>query len=438
MPTSGRRKPPKSPAPPLDLEEIEQDPGFRGMLSFLDVSPEQRGALLAQRAEAERQSPMGETAAPPAAETPMGQLPDVLPSAEAPAGGSGAAESAVPDVTRPARPDALQTEASAAQTPAELTPPAHAPLAQRPTGQNRPEVAWDIQPTVIPYMDVEGRGRRPLRYCQTVQDGHTASEQLAYQALWEYARQHGRPEPEGSYLLDLGLAQLCRLLASDHKNVKRLLGSLQEKLAIEVVTKPDYRLAIPTRYRVFSGPQILARRRDAGLVWVVRTRAVRFVNLETVARLIAESAAGESPTDGTPEGESASDRFPAWLARQLKEWVAIDDRAVRQLWNACRRGSPECTEEEVLWFCRAKEPLIRAGRIERPVALLLRSVPPFFAEGGATALLDYRRERDRERERDRRRERQAAQFVLDDPASTEAELAWAREVVAAEQGSGGE
>ena len=68
MPPSARRRPPKHPALPIDLEEIEHDPGFRGMLSFLEVSPEDRAALLAKRDEAETQSPMGQS--------PMGATPN--------------------------------------------------------------------------------------------------------------------------------------------------------------------------------------------------------------------------------------------------------------------------------------------------------------------------------------------------------------------------
>ena len=123
-----------------------------------------------------------------------------------------------------------------------------------------------LPPHFIPYMAVEGRGRRPLRFCRTVQDAHTSSEQLAYQALCSQARNYGEREFSGSSLVDIGLSQLCLLLNTDHKNVKRLLRCLQEKLAIEVVRQPDYRLAIPTRYRVFTSEQVLNRRRAAGLV----------------------------------------------------------------------------------------------------------------------------------------------------------------------------
>jgi hypothetical protein len=290
-------------------------------------------------------------------------------------------------------------------------------------------------------MEVEGRGKRPLRFCTSTQDGHTAGEQIVYQTLWNYARKFGRPEPSGSILADVGLSQLCSLLGADHKNVKRLIGSLQEKLALEVVRPPDYRLAIPTRYRIFNYSQVLERRRAAGLQWVIRTRAVRFVELETVNRLLSEQSLGEIPADGAaPGGDLPMGRrpapsageptpFPAELARTLRESLQLDDGAIRQIGEACRRGSPDCTEEEVLWFCRCKEPLLRSGAIDNPAALLIRSVPQFFANGGSTALDDYRRERARQQERERKRARRVAQMVLDDPESAVAEVAWAREVL---------
>jgi hypothetical protein len=284
----------------------------------------------------------------------------------------------------------------------------------------------------VPYMDVEGRGKRPLRFCRTVQDGHTASEHLAYQTLCNYAQRYGHAESSGSSVVDIGLSQLCALLSTDHKNVKRLIASLRDKLAIEIVRPPDYRLAIPTRYRVFDPTELLERRRKAGLVWVIRTRTIRFVNLETVSQLLANVPVGLSPVGETsqrPVGESRA--FPALLAENLKRWIAIDDDAVRQIWEACRRGAPDCTEEEVHWFCRSKEPLIRAGAIDNPVGLLLRSVPQFFTHGGGAALFDYRKEQARAQERERKRQRQVAMMVLDDAESTEAETTWAKEILAA-------
>ena len=200
------------------------------------------------------------------------------------------------------------------QLPLGQIPPPYRPMGAQPADEvtmldesppgltSIPDTPRVHQPTGIPYMEVEGRGKRPLRFCTSTQDGHTAGEQIVYQTLWNYARKFGRPEPSGSILVDVGLSQLCSLLGADHKNVKRLIGSLQEKLALEVVRPPDYRLAIPTRYRIFNYSQVLERRRAAGLQWVIRTRAVRFVELEIVNRLLAEQSLGELPTDGGGPG----------------------------------------------------------------------------------------------------------------------------------------
>jgi hypothetical protein len=68
--------------------------------------------------------------------------------------------------------------------------------------------------------------------------------------------------------------------------------------------------------------------------------------------------------------------------------------------------------------------------VDRPVALLIRSAPQFFANGGGPALLDYRKEQARAQERERKRQRQVAMMVLDDAESTEAEMNWAKEILA--------
>jgi hypothetical protein len=424
MPRSAPRRRPKHPALPIDLEEMEHDPGFRGMLSFLEVSPADRAALLTKRDVAESH------VRPPTGASPVAKLlRDVakvgveLPAGERPA-----------DLVKPAN----LLPGTDHEPMGEL---AEIPLPERPLGELPvdvetpdlfPGTGWEprghLRAGAIPYMEVEGRGKRPLRYCQTAQDGHTASEQLAYQTLWTHAQKHGRSDASGSYVVDVGLSQLCSLLATDHKNVKRLIGSLREKLAVEIVRQPDYRLAIPTRYRVFNPTEILTRRRNAGLVWVIRTRAVRFVDLDTVQRVLSDVPVGRSPVDETTGVFYA---FPASLAENLKQWIPIDDDAVMQLWEACRRELADCTEEEVHWFCRSKEALIRSGKIDDPVALLIRSVPQFFVNGGAGALLDQRKEQARAQERERKRQRQAALMVLGDPESTEAEMNWAKEILAA-------
>jgi hypothetical protein len=268
MPISSPRRRSKSAAAPLDLDEIEQDPGFRGMLSFLEVSPEERLRDLALRKEADRHSPMGDR--------PMGGWPQ-----------GGSPRSEADPLDHPVR--SLESAAANPNGPLEID---HAgasasdlPMGQPPMGE-LPSDPAQVEPGVIPRMDVEGRGKRALRYCRTVQDGHTSSEEIAYQAIWAHAWRYGQTDTNGSQVVDLGLSQLRTILKTDHKNVKRLVTSLSSKLALEVVRPPDYRRALSTRYRIFSYGQILERRRMANLLWVVRTRSVRFVPIEVVSRLL--------------------------------------------------------------------------------------------------------------------------------------------------------
>ena len=489
MPARPRRKPSKAPLPPLDLEEIEQDPGFRGMLSFLQPPPESasfprdrklpeqpvlnQAELHFQRSD---QQPMGIS---PAADSPSGLLPSSFtPKDDSPpvsqsdsSSPSGPVRADLPvsppiGSTSERHEPVPQRPSLSIEKPVGRWPGGESPSAQYTEGS--PPIGLDFL-SVTPYIEVEGRGKRPLRYCRTAQDGHTSSEQVAYQALWALARRLGQSEPEGSHLVDVGLARICQLLGSDHKNVKRLLQSLEAKLAIEVVERPDYRLGIPTRYRVFSYVQILERRRRAGMVWVVRTRTTRFVDLGLVRQLIeAEKSAGQQPMGeffGEPEppmGRTATQPmgdppqqpmgnrpeasfigrlegiqyqsaptsgFPAPLARSLSEWIRLDDSAVQRIWNACRKGTPDCTEEEVAEFCRIKQPLLESGRIENPVGLLIRSVPKFFENGGGAALIEYRQEQARARDRERQRLRRSAELILADPDLSAEERAWAEDLL---------
>jgi hypothetical protein len=240
-------------------------------------------------------------------------------------------------------------------------------------------------------------------------------------------------------------------------------------LAIEVVERPDYRLGLPTRYRVFAYAQILERRRRAGMVWVVRTRTTRFVDPGVVRELIeAERSTGQQPMGGFPQeteppmgvspiqpmGDApqqpvgprpvasyigkdqgreqelpATSDFPAALAHSLAKWITLDDSAIQRIWDACRKGTPDCTEQEVAEFCSIKQPVLASGRIDNPAGLLIRSVPKFFENGGGAALSDYRQEQYRARDRERLRLRRSAELILSDPDISPEERAWAEELM---------
>src|SRR5689334_23307005 len=114
MASSPRRKSPKSPAVPIDLEEIEQDPGFRGMLSFLEVSPESRNAT----------SPL-----PPTDQPPTGE------------------QSIIEPPTDQSPPTPLTPRGN---SPADDSPTGHSPVSIPPAGHLRGPSSIGH----IPYMDV--------------------------------------------------------------------------------------------------------------------------------------------------------------------------------------------------------------------------------------------------------------------------------------------
>jgi hypothetical protein len=354
-------------------------------------------------------------------DSPLGQLP----TGRSLSSDASGAHSPVGEIPMGQQPMDTPAKLSPARLPVPLLPMSDSPMGHLPVGQPPPLAS----PYAIPYMEVEGRGKRPLRFCRTVQDGHTSSEQIAYQAIWTFARRSGRPDADGSQLVDLSVSQLCALLGTDHKQVKRLVHALEEKLAIEVVRQPDFRLAHPTRYRIYNYTKILERRRSAGLVWVVRTRAVRFVDPATVEALLLDSPMGQSPvgdlsqdsdppTGQSPEipigqpPESPMGQSPGHISNRVSESIGgtepstapplitgaiirefgfVDDDALQTLVRKCRDSAPDATDEEIAELAAMQARRIRQMRgVDNPVGLLITQVARCF-KGEPLAL--YRRER---------------------------------------------
>jgi hypothetical protein len=113
-----------------------------------------------------------------------------------------------------------------------------------------------------------------VRKCFAARDGHSLGEEVLYQALWSAAA----PESDVSRTIVIGwrgMSQLCRMTPKNCKiNTQRLI----RKLALEVLSPYNTPESIGTTYRVYSSDDILRRRRQAGLEWVVRSRGVEFVN----------------------------------------------------------------------------------------------------------------------------------------------------------------
>ena len=128
-----------------------------------------------------------------------------------------------------------------------------------------------------------------------MEDGHSLAEQQLYRTLWEAGEPEQRvgqqtdqgaghkagtavsPADSGSRLVRLGYDRLAAMARMSWLTVKTNLRSLERKLAIEVAAPEDSARRAGKQYRVFSATVVLARREQAGLVWVRRTRGVELL-----------------------------------------------------------------------------------------------------------------------------------------------------------------
>jgi DNA-binding MarR family transcriptional regulator len=116
-----------------------------------------------------------------------------------------------------------------------------------------------------------------IRYQESVQSAHTPSEQAVYAAMWRMLGPHdGDPRCREGILAMVAIANKVGLSL---RNLRRILRSLEQKLAIEVTEFEDKKRSIPRRYRVWGAKPTVERRRQAGYCYVYRNR-----NLITLAR----------------------------------------------------------------------------------------------------------------------------------------------------------
>jgi hypothetical protein len=224
---------------------MEQDPGLRGMLSFLDTPPEEKARLVALRDRVDQESSKSYL---PMAKQPMGQSEYITDnkiniyegSSKQPMGRS---------------PMENQVDPSPCVSQNKERPVGHSPAGETPRGQL--VLNTESRKDSPPYMQVEGVGKRRLHYCASVQDAHTAGELVAYQALWIRAKKTGRIDSAAGYVIDLSLKDICELWKTDHKHAKKLLAVLVEKQNIEVIRQPNYQLGLPM-LRFTSGAWPLA------------------------------------------------------------------------------------------------------------------------------------------------------------------------------------
>jgi hypothetical protein len=394
---------------PLNWAEAANSPALKGMMSFLDIKPEE------VRSGHFKDVPNGlDSRVDPIGDTLTGSDTLIPTIEEKPVSPKAVIE------MRPIRLSAATSlPVSPERSPVSDTPPVSDPLpdsdslpdsellpvsVSHPVSNTLPvsessQVAINVVRGSVPSQN------RKIRKCRLSQDAHSAGEETLYRILWE----EGKPvsaNPLGSRTVRIGYAELANRARMHKANVRLNLASLAAKLAIEQSGDFSSRDMIAKSYRVLSYKEILERRRTAGLEYVIRQKNVIFVTPTGVPielpGLPQAKKEKKDPTydtrpvsDAPPVGESLPDSETrtgsengfdlqaddmACVSKAMNTYWSVDDAATDQLIRACRKIRPDAQAEEIAYFVREKLELTRTNRnITNPIGLILATVPQSFS-----------------------------------------------------------
>jgi hypothetical protein len=431
QPAKSKRK--KDEPERIDLDEWGNAGALDGLLSFLNIAPDQAPVnqgprkvlnLLQERALEVKPDTVYKSGTLPVIET-------------------------VPVVTEPPSHDNQNPDVPASPvTTLESPKTGTLPVIDEPTQWTHPKQAT-------------GFGNKKLYRCTLAQDGHSHTEEALYQVLWR----SGKPETDETRLSVMGYGEMSKRVRLSFNNTKAACHRLIAKRAIEEVAREVSDKRQGKTYRVFSYRAILERRKAAGLEWVIRNKGVEFVIPSNAAPSISDTLpvidrVSETSTGtiskkgrGTPSvtgtllensfrtslRESSSDI--AALVQALSDYGQPDDVVAYYLLSRCRAVAPDCTSTEITHFVHEKGLLIRQDRNKRitnPIGFLLTAVPRCLT--GET--FEHYRSQERVRlERERlQNERQQAEIdqwrreqeaILNDPNASEEDKRFARQVLGA-------
>ena len=287
-----------------------------------------------------------------------------------------------------------------------------------------------------------GVGRSAVYKAGLAQDGHSLGEQAVYEVLWREGKPDKlRTEPEDLWAaryVSLGYAEVAAKARINKKSAKLNLLRLIEKQAIEVTSEYIKETSCPRTYRVLSYREIVDRRKRAGMVWVVRNKAVTFVTPDGIPlgiRPLGTSTPGLAtpsgftlgsaprpgvltPTPGIAHAATApgvetpthinremflgnslerqnttTTSFPRFdsVVKALSQIAYADHNAVTQLVEDCSGIVPDVTAEEICEFVREKSNIVVASStIKNPIGFLLATVPKCFV---GKAFLEHREQK---------------------------------------------
>ena len=286
------RKPPRPELEPISYEEIMANAGMSGFVSFLDAA----------RPAAE--APVESYTVQPSGADPSGAAPLVRASATDASVADAKASNPASEPSE--QPDTVQDSITVHQSKLEAYTVQVTTTVQKSDTVKRADTVQDsdtvqqsktVQETYTVQANTRRRPkRRTVARALSMEDGHSLAEQQLYRTLWEAGApdEPGGPQagqgagqtvapadlpasPDAPRLVRLGYDRLATLVRMSWLTVKTNLRSLEHKLAIEVAAPEDSARRAGKQYRVFSAPVVVARREEAGLVWVRRTRGVELL-----------------------------------------------------------------------------------------------------------------------------------------------------------------
>ena len=163
------------------------------------------------------------------------------------------------------------------EEPVDLRPPVQNDLEPGPPDSLAAATPDNLSGPLYETLDgvvVDGKCIRPF---DAAQQGHTLSEHLVYTAMWRLLGSHGQDADSREGLLPMRL--IAAKVSLSVRNLRRVLHSLIDKLAVDVTEYEDKTKSIPRRYRVWAPKAVVDRRRRAGFTHVYRSR-----NLITLAK----------------------------------------------------------------------------------------------------------------------------------------------------------
>jgi hypothetical protein len=305
--SSKRHRNPSVKDEPIDLDELANAPNMRGMLSFLERPPEEYARLFAKDipgAEEARQSielkasyiiSSDSTLLPDSRQPSGSNLPgdsnQLSGSSQQPGSTLLSDSNLLPGIPSDSKPLPEGTLPADSTLPAVSNLPPESKLLP-PTSKLLPDsnlyLSGNPLGKLLPDSDlltINGRTVR-IRQARTVEDAHTAGEQLLLQKMWS----RGQPESEQTRRLKAGLSELSAWIGAHKTSCRDYLRSLIQKLAIEEIESFSSVTASARVYRIYHFKTILERRRKAGMTHVIRTGAVTFIDPATGCRVLPGSS----------------------------------------------------------------------------------------------------------------------------------------------------